>query len=339
MEKYAKAYASLKATICSQSRYTSTGKIVSDYDEGYKDGSESVISKLTELTVTENGEYLPEKGSVGFSKVSVALSGDGNTYWDGLADGKEQGYAQALAKRTDLVVGENGEYTPSEDSTGFKRVVVDVIAHGGAGSIDELIERKLTEISSGAKSIAEYVFYENKSITSVNFPNATNIGESAFSKCSNLNTANIPNAATFGTSAFYSCSKLTSANFPNATRIEATAFQYCFALASADISSATNIGASAFSSCYVLKAVVLRSESICTLANTSAFANCHHILGTVDKTYNPNGDKDGYFYVPKALVESYKVETNWSTYSTQFRALEDYTVDGTITGALDESKI
>ena len=31
--------------------------------------------------------------------------------------------------------------------------------------------------------------------------------------------------------------------------------------------------------------------------------------------------------------------TNWSTYAAQFRALEDYTVDGTTTGELDETKI
>lgn len=40
-----------------------------------------------------------------------------------------------------------------------------------------------------------------------------------------------------------------------------------------------------------------------------------------------------------ALVDSYKAATNWSTYADQIRALEDYTVDGTTTGALDETKI
>ena len=46
-----------------------------------------------------------------------------------------------------------------------------------------------------------------------------------------------------------------------------------------------------------------------------------------------------YIYVPRALVEDYKVATNWSAYADQFRALEDYTVDGTISGDLDETKI
>lgn len=53
----------------------------------------------------------------------------------------------------------------------------------------------------------------------------------------------------------------------------------------------------------------------------------------------PIANGTGYIYVPSALIEQYKVAENWSTYASQFRALEDYTVDGTITGELDETKI
>ena len=46
-------------------------------------------------------------------------------------------------------------------------------------------------------------------------------------------------------------------------------------------------------------------------------------------TYCPinNGGDDGlqgYIYVPKALLEDYKVATNWSVYADKFRAIEDY---------------
>lgn len=48
-------------------------------------------------------------------------------------------------------------------------------------------------------------------------------------------------------------------------------------------------------------------------------------------------------YVPENLIETYKAATNWSTCYTQgradFKALEDYTVDGTITGEFDYEKI
>lgn len=125
----------------------------------------------------------------------------------------------------------------------------------------------------------------------------------------------------------------------NATTIRDYAFYGCSRFTSVDLPMATSIGSNAFYSCYSLTAVILRSETLCSILNTNAFTNCYHFLGTVNNTYNPNGLKDGYIYVPAALIDSYKVATNWSNFSTQFRALEDYTVDGTTTGALDESKI
>lgn len=32
----------------------------------------------------------------------------------------------------------------------------------------------------------------------------------------------------------------------------------------------------------------------------------------------------GYIYVPRDLIETYKVSTNWVTYANQLRAIEDY---------------
>lgn len=61
------------------------------------------------------------------------------------------------------------------------------------------------------------------------------------------------------------------------------------------------------------------------------------LLGSFHNTTVANGKT--YIYVPRVLVDDYKTAENWSTYASQFRALEDYTVDGTITGELDESKI
>ena len=46
-----------------------------------------------------------------------------------------------------------------------------------------------------------------------------------------------------------------------------------------------------------------------------------------------------YIYVPSSLIEQYKSDREWSKITNQIRALEDYTVDGTITGELDERKI
>lgn len=55
--------------------------------------------------------------------------------------------------------------------------------------------------------------------------------------------------------------------------------------------------------------------------------------------FNGTGFTNTHFYVRRALVDEFKTATNWSTYADMYRALEDYTVDGTATGELDMSKI
>jgi hypothetical protein len=157
----------------------------------------------------------------------------------------------------------------------------------------------------------------DRSITEIS-SNVEKVGEYAFQGCANLTTADFPVATSIGEYAFHSCTNLTTADFP----------------------VATSIGNRAFQGCGRLTALLLRNSSqIVTLSNTDAFKNCYHLLGTTNATYNPQGLKDGYIYVPSALVDTYKAATNWTTFADQFRALEDYTLDGTTTGALDPNKI
>ena len=70
MEKYALAYASLKATLATQKRYTVKGQYPTGYEEGYADA----LANRTDIIVTENGEYTPIEGSTGFKSVTVALT-------------------------------------------------------------------------------------------------------------------------------------------------------------------------------------------------------------------------------------------------------------------------
>ena len=112
------------------------------------------------------------------------------------------------------------------------------------------------------------------------------------------------------------------------------AFYGCASLTNVDLPAVTEIENDAFNGCTILTVVVLRNEShVCNLSDTNAFADTPIASGT------------GYAYVPRAWLsdddetKDYRRATNWSTYASQFRALEDYTVDGTITGELDETKI
>ena len=117
------------------------------------------------------------------------------------------------------------------------------------------------------------------------------------------------------------------------TSIGAYAFRDCSKLTTADFAAATSIGAYTFQICSKLKAIILRSETMATLSNTYALDSTPIASGT------------GYIYVPRALLsdtdetKDYRRATNWSDYAAQFRALEDYTLDGTTTGALDPNKI
>lgn len=189
-----------------------------------------------------------------------------------------------------------------------------------------------------ATSIGAYAFQGCENLTTVDFPLATSIEYSAFEGCSNLTTINLPLVTSVEESAFSSCSKLTAINLPLVTSIGGT-FRDCSNLTIADFPSVTSIGSYSFYNCSSLTALILKSETMAALLYTDAFIQCYHFHGTVNSTYNPEGLKDGYIYVPRSLVDSYKTANNWSTFATQFRALEDYTVDGTITGELDPDKI
>ena len=235
---------------------------------------------------------------------------------------------------------------------------------GGEGEkspLDALIDRSITEISSDAETVGDYAFYHCEKMTSAYFPNAAEVDDNAFEGCYALTTASIPNATRIGKHAFAYTKNVTTADFPLVTGLGAYAFysseglktahiplakellMYAFSgcarLETADFSVPKAVNAWAFGNCYSLKALILRKETAVTLSSTNALGNCYHLLGTGNTTYNPDGLADGYIYVPSALVDTYKAATNWSTYANQFRALEDYTVDGTITGDLDENKI
>ena len=223
-----------------------------------------------------------------------------------------------------LEITENGTYTAPDGVDGYSPVTVNVPTGGGGENLDKLLEETITEVSSAATSIKRYAFQNCKSLVSASFPNAKKINADAFSYCDNLVSVEFPNVTNVGSNAFYNCTRLASVTFPKVTGVDGSAFYNCTNLASVDFPNATSIGAYAFRGGYLLKTVILRSSTMCTLANKNAFTNCYHILGTKNATYNPNGDKDGYIYVPRDLVDSYKSASNWSNYASQFRAIEDY---------------
>lgn len=198
--------------------------------------------------------------------------------------------------------------------------------------------------------IKSNTFMDCKMLTSLDLPNVTKFEGYSLQSAKGLISVNLPNLTNVPDNAFKGCSKLPNIYLPKVPSLSSSAFSTCYLLTTIDLPKVNSIASNAFYSCCSLTALILRSETMCTLSNTNAFNNCCHILGTTQRVYgvqdssdytyfNEECLKDGYIYVPSALVDTYKSATNWVTYADQIRALEDYTVDGTITGALDETKI
>lgn len=225
----------------------------------------------------------------------------------------------------DINITENGEF----DVTEFAKAIVNVASGGGdeASVVNSLIERRITEISSNVTMVGAYAFTSCSKLTTVNMPLATMVDIEAFYDCRALTTVNIPLVTTIYGNAFYNCYFLRTVDMSLVTTLGSGAFRNCQRLKTANMPVVTSIDKNTFYGCSALTTVILQNETLVTLSAVSAF------------TSTPIANGTGWIYVPRALVDSYKSATNWSNYATQFRALEDYTVDGTITGELDESKI
>ena len=178
--------------------------------------------------------------------------------------------------------------------------------------LDNMLTDTVTEINSSISAVCSYACYARTKLKMVNLPNATKLGTNAFRACTQLVECKAPNATTLESYLFYVCSNLTSASFPVATSIPNYCFGSCAKFTKADFGSATTVNASAFASSSNFQTLILRSTTMATLANVNALSGTKIAGGT------------GYIYVPKELVDSYKVATNWSTFSAQFRAIEDY---------------
>lgn len=284
-----------------------------------------------ELSVTENGEYTPNDGVDGFSKVTVSVPAPVVPTQEKTVEITENGTVSvmpdegyALSKVTanvnvpipdgyikpsgTLEVSENGTH----DVTAYASVSVNVPTGGGGDTSieDGLVTRTLTVYrNERVESVGSYLFYNSASLQSIVLPNVKIIGTYAFANCAKLTAVVFPKVTTFfGRYAFNNCTQLTTADFPSATTLYD--------------------GSGLFDGCSSLTSLILRrTQYICSHPRSGGF------------TGTPIRSGAGYIYVPRALVDSYKSATNWSAYGDQFRALEDYTVDGTTTGALDPTKI
>lgn len=225
--------------------------------------------------------------------------------------------------------------------------------------VKQLLEGTLTEyVDDEVETVSVYAFYGITSLTNISVPNAVTINDSAFNGCTNITNANLtsaitikhsgfygctkleninaPEVTTLGYAAFYNCKKLKHISFPKLTSAPTTEmFRYANELEWADLGSVGAIGNQWFENCYNLAKLFLRKTgSVTTLSSASPltktpFSGYNGLVGTA--------------YVPSALISTYQSATNWVTLYTNgtcvFKALENYTLDGTTTGEINWTKI
>jgi hypothetical protein len=203
-------------------------------------------------------------------------------------------------------------------------------------------EMPLINTSKGTNFSSMYDDCRSKTFPLIDTSNGINF-ESMYSDCTNATTLpaiDTKNGTNFR-NMYYSCYDLTEIKLDT---IKATNLQQlCYygtslkkaTLSHYNINNSSN-GEYIFYSCPNLKAVIIRSFGESYVIGSYAFNNCHHMFGTYDKYHNPNSDHDGYIYAPREMIATLQSATNWSI--LQFRALEDYTKDGTTTGEFDDEK-
>ena len=283
------------------------------------------------LAIDSNGTHnVREYESV---EVNVESSGGGNTLkriLDGTKSAQYLFYNYPYDDLSELI-----QYNYTENVTNFSDMF---------DNCKNLTSIPQLDTSNGTK--LHYMFYNCENLTTIpqlDTSNGTDFS-GMFRSCKNLTS--IPQLDTSKGTNFNEmlsgCSSLTSIpqlDTSKGTNLSNT-FSSCTRLTKIDIKhyniSNTSYSKYTCSYCHSLKALIIRSFGANYILNSNAFNNAYHMLGIIDATYNPNGDHDGYVYVPRDMIDILSAETNWST--LQFRALEDYTLDGTTTGEFDDTK-
>ena len=190
----------------------------------------------------------------------------------------------------------------------------------------------------------------------------TKVGTNAFVG-TKLRSVYLPNAVTYTTTGYYNAAfgtMIEEVSLPEMTSMSGSAFYGCSKLKSVDLPKLKSVGVYMFTNVAVEKLVLpscihtedtsFRSNQIriidfhqpCSIDVRGFTSNLQALILRSENlsTFRSSGFPAGpYVYVPASTLESYRSSTNASAIAEQFRALEDYTVDGTIMGDLDETKI
>ena len=146
---------------------------------------------------------------------------------------------------------------------------------------------------------------------SIEMQSVETVGDYAFASCTNLMTLSLPNAKNVRYSVCYNAI-VDHLSLPSVQNIWPMLTNTA---AEVDLGMAVTMSYSAFYKDYNLSALIIRTSSVCTLMNSTAFNGTPIASGT------------GYIYVPNALLGAYKEATNWAFYERQIVSLDEYPID------------
>lgn len=193
---------------------------------------------------------------------------------------------------------------------------------GASGYPQNLVLSKVTALSNGV--FAGTSAARNTNLRTISLPLWTgssfsdgngfsNGNTGIFAYCSAMTSFYAPELQSVPYQMLYYCAALEEVVLPKASSVNSGAFNYCSNLKKIDLGGAITRFSSAFmSNASNVTALILRGvTSVPTISST---------------TFNSTPVKSGtcYVYVPKALEDTFKVASYWSSYASQIRAIEDY---------------
>ena len=193
---------------------------------------------------------------------------------------------------------------------------------GASGLPQNPVFSKLTALSNGA--FAGTSDNKNTQLRTVSLPLWTGSSFSEgngfssgsigiFAYCTALTSVSAPELQSLPTQMFYYCQALEEAVFPKVSTVNSGVFGYCTNLTKIDLGGAITRLSSAFmANASKVTALILRGVTTVPTLGSSTFNSTPVKTGTC------------YVYVPKELEATFKVASNWSTYASQIRAIEDY---------------
>ena len=163
-------------------------------------------------------------------------------------------------------------------------------------------------------TLSAYAFYERANVTKIELPNLQYLKERCFFGCQNLKTLLLPNLLGYTYQYMASgCTKLVDVDIHGTSYVSSYTFQSCTSLKKVDLHRVGTIGTNAFNGATKFETLIIRTDTVPSLGGTNAFTNTKIKSGGT-----------GYIYVKSALLDAFKSATNWSTFASQFRAIEDY---------------